>query len=211
MNKYPLIGGSIITTMLIIFSSLNNIVGYQTVQASNQKIINTEVNQRELLFHIIIKIANNREIQKVARGSELTGKKFFNADIRYSVFNPLVITEKSLKHAYAMSAVICRIFGKSMIYSMLEKYKANNQGMQKQIIASIEKDGELKKEMMQLSTSSCDCNKENSTRLWNFPIICTLLAPLYVFSVFLLTVFEIDYPWTFILAIAGELNCYWLP
>jgi hypothetical protein len=41
MNKYPLIGVSIIAVVLLILGSLTNVVGYQTVQSSNQKTINT--------------------------------------------------------------------------------------------------------------------------------------------------------------------------
>ncbi|MCX6661592.1 MAG: hypothetical protein NTY91_03480 [Euryarchaeota archaeon] len=48
MDKKPLIGVSICAVVLLILGSLSNVVGYQSVQSSNQKIINEEINQREL-------------------------------------------------------------------------------------------------------------------------------------------------------------------
>ena len=41
MNKNPLIGVNIIAVVLLILSLSNNVVGYQTIQSSNQKTINT--------------------------------------------------------------------------------------------------------------------------------------------------------------------------
>jgi hypothetical protein len=39
MDKYPLIGVSIIAVVLLVLGSLTNVVGYQTVQSSSQKTI----------------------------------------------------------------------------------------------------------------------------------------------------------------------------
>ena len=53
MNKYPLIGVSICAVVLLILGSLSNVVGYQTVQSSSQKVIKDEVDQKGwiLYFH----------------------------------------------------------------------------------------------------------------------------------------------------------------
>jgi len=38
MDKKPLVGVSIIAVVLLILGSLSNVVGFQTVQSSNQKV-----------------------------------------------------------------------------------------------------------------------------------------------------------------------------
>jgi len=184
MNKYPLIGGSILAVVLLVLGSLTNVIGYQTVQSSNQNTINNEVNQKELLFQTILDMANNKEIQKVILGSEFTGKRFFDTGVRFSVFSPPVLTEKFLKHAYTMGVILTKTISKSKIHSMLERYQMNNQGVQKEISAVIEKDAKLNGEIKQLSNSKCDCENENTTQ-WSFPVICTFLFIWYLFSIFL--------------------------
>jgi hypothetical protein len=213
LKKYSLIGGSTVAVVLLVLGSLNNIVGYQTVQASNQKIINNEVDQKELLFQTILDMAINREIQKVILGSEITGKRFFDTGVRFSVFNPSVLTEKFLKHAYTMGVVLSKTISKAKIHSLLEKYLVSNQVMQKEINAVIEKDVKLKGEMTQLSNSQCDCENENISNS-HFQIICTLLFPLYciIFLIWEMTSSDIL---TILLDIfnnivgEGTLNCWW--
>jgi hypothetical protein len=174
MNKYPIIGGSICAVVLLVLASLTNVVGYQTAQASNQKMINTEVNQKELLFQTIVDMANNKEIQRVVLGSELLSKRFKDPGMRFSVFTPPVLTEKFLKRMYTMGVILSKIISKSKIHSLLEQYQVSNQGIQKEINTVIEKDAKLKEEMTQLSSLSCDCENETTTP-WDFPIICGIL------------------------------------
>jgi hypothetical protein len=178
MNKYPLIGVSIIAVVLLVLGSLTNVIGYQTVQSSNQKVISTEVDQKELLFQTILDIANNKEIQKVILGSEITGKRFFDTGVRFSVFTPPVLTEKFLKHAYTMGVILTKTISKSKMQS-IEQFRMNNQGLQKEITAVIEKNTTLKGEMTQLSSTTCDCENENTT-LWTFPALCNVLWPFYI-------------------------------
>jgi len=59
MDKYPLIGVSIIAVVLLVLSSLTNVIGYQTVKS-------TIVNESPL-FNIRIKRAINNE-----RGSQIS-------------------------------------------------------------------------------------------------------------------------------------------
>jgi len=219
MNKYPLIGGSILAVVLIVLASMNNIVVCQTVQTSNQKTINDEVNQKELLFQIIVDIANNKEVQKVILGSEITGKRFFDTGIRFSVFTPLVLTEKFLKHAYTIGTMLTKTISKSKMHSLLEKYQVSNQGMQKEIIAVIEKDAKLKGELTQLSNSNCDCEENNAQD--SFPVICGITELVY-FGALLIFQFTISIPLLLIslsLFIIGDtsfivgfmLGCDWTP
>jgi hypothetical protein len=187
MNKYPLIGGSICAVVLIVLASMNNIVGYQTVQASNQKIMSTEIDGKELLFQTIVNMVNNKEIQKVILGSEITGKRFFAPGVRFSVFTPPVLTEKFLKRMYTMGVILTRTLSKSMIHSLLEKYPVSNQGVQKEISAIVEKDTRLKGEVTQLSDLSCNCGNSNFT--WRFPFLCYLvLLPLFIFLFYIMTI-----------------------
>ena len=212
-RKWLAVGISTFAVVLLVLGSLTNVVGYQTVQASNQKIISTEINSRELLFQTILDIGNNKEIQKVFLGSEITGKGFLDIGIRFSVFTPPVLTEKFLKHAYTMGVILSKTIGKSKMHSLLERYPVSNQGMQKEINAVIEKDTSLKNEIMQLSSLSCDCNNGN-TSVWDFPVICRILLPLFIiffdlaFSSYGISLFF------FILfgmidALGSILHCYW--
>jgi hypothetical protein len=71
MNKYPLIGISIVAVVLLVLCSLTNVIGYQTMQSSNQKILNEQMNQKDILFQTIVDIANNKEIQKIILNTEI--------------------------------------------------------------------------------------------------------------------------------------------
>jgi len=208
MQKNPLIWISIIVVVLLVLGSLTNVVGYQTVQSSNQEVISNKVDQKELLFQTILDIANNREIQKVILGSEITGKRFFDHGMKFSMFTPPVLTEKFLKRMYTMGVILTKTISKSKIYSILKQYQVSNQGVQKKINAVIEKDVKLKDEMMQLSSLSCDC-EQNSTTGWNFPVICTLLYFLFWFS-YGLWIAHINTNLVFLIGDIGtKLNCFW--
>ncbi|HVQ00654.1 MAG TPA: hypothetical protein VMT57_03985 [Candidatus Thermoplasmatota archaeon] len=175
MNKYPVIGGSICAVVLLVLASLTNVVGYQTVQASNQKMVTSEVNPKELLFQTIVDVANNKDIQRVILGSEIIGKRFFDSSMRFSVFTPPVLTEKFLKRMYTMGVILSKTISKSKMHSLLEQYPVSNQGLQKGINAVIEKDVTLKEEMTQLSNLNCHCCASNS-----FPnVFCGVLAGLF--------------------------------
>ena len=171
MDEHPLIGGSILAVVLLILGSFGNVVGYQTVQSSNQKIITNEDNPKEMLFQTIVDMVNNKEIQKVILGSEMTGKQFYNSEIRFSVFNPPILTEKFLKHLYAMGMILFGTPSISTIQSLIKQHQVFNQAMKKEISLIIEKDATLKAEIMRLSYVNCDCKDENTTQ-WHFPFIC---------------------------------------
>jgi len=65
MVKNHFIGVNIIVACLFVLASCSNVVGFQTVTLSNQKIIKDEINQKELLFQTILDIVNNKEIQNI--------------------------------------------------------------------------------------------------------------------------------------------------
>jgi len=186
MDKYPLIGVSIIAVVLLVLGSLTNVVGYQTVQSSNQKVIQDEVNQKELLFQTILDIANNREIQRVILNSEIRREGFFNLDTRFSVFTPHVLTKAELNTAYHIGLILSKNFDVSKIHSMFEQYRSSNQALQKEITAVIEKNNELKREIMQLSNSNCDCECGSRVTVSQYPIIVCMILNIMLMFVFFL-------------------------
>ena len=56
---------------------------------------------------------------------------------------------------------------------MIGQYQFNNQEMQKEISAVIEKDTTISNELTQLKNSECDCESD-ITAIWHFPIICII-------------------------------------
>jgi hypothetical protein len=174
MDKKPLIVGSIVAVVLVVLSSLSNVVGYQTVQTSNQNNIHNEVNQRELLFQTIVDIANDNEIQRVILNSHMYREGFFNRDVKFPVSDIPVLTTNQLTHLYFIGLLLSKIISPSRIHSIVGKYQVNNQEMELEITTVIEKNPALKGEITQLQNSKCDCeNKKTSS--WSFPVICTIL------------------------------------
>jgi len=70
--KKPLIGVSILAVVILLLGSLVNVVGYQTVQTSQNNLIKEKNNQKELLFQTILDLANNKEIQQIIHKSPWT-------------------------------------------------------------------------------------------------------------------------------------------
>jgi len=209
MKQYPLIGVCIVAVVLLILGSLTNVVGFQTVQSSNQKVIRDEVNQKELLFQTIIDIANNKEIQKITLKSQISNGGFLTPDVRFSVFKTPVLTKNQLKHMYCIGLILSKTISKAKLHSMVERYQVINQEMQKEITTVIEKDATLNGEITQLSNSKCDCENENSTS-WSFPVICLLLLPLFMLSLFLyISLFHSYFLFGIMATIGLALNCFW--
>jgi len=163
MNKYPLIGVSIIAVVLLVLGSLSNVVGYQTVQSSNKQIINEEVNQKELLFQTIVDIANNKELQRIILKHQLSRGEF-------PVSNIPVLTKNQLMQMYFIGLMLSKVISKSRIQSIVQ-HQLINPEMQKEISAVIEKNATLNGEMIQLSNSECGCENDKTTRI-NFPVLC---------------------------------------
>jgi hypothetical protein len=209
MNKYPLIGGSICAVVLLVLASLTNVVGYQTAKVSNQNTLSKEIDQKELLFQTIKDMANNKEIQRVILGSEITGKRSFDSDMGFLAFTHPLLTKGFLDYAYQMGLILSKTISKSKIQSMLKQYQVSNSGIQKEITTFIEKDAVLKNEMTQLSSLSCNCENENTT-VWSFPVICTLLYPFYLFfRIFEGTPYDFVIIDTLIWWVGQDLHCFW--
>lgn len=208
MDKKPLVGVSIIAVVLLILGSLSNVVGFQTVQSSNQKVISNEIDQKELLFQTIVDIANNKDIQRIILKSQLSREGFYNPDGRFSAFNTPVLTKNQLKHMYLICLILSKTISKSKLHSMVEQYQLINQGMQKEITAVIEKDAILNAEINQLQNSECDCENDNTTQ-WSFPVICLLLVPFLILAIAFYVMFGFGFLGEIMGTIGGALHCSW--
>jgi hypothetical protein len=208
MDKKPLILVSLCAVVLLVMGSLSNVVGYQSVQTSQQNIIKERINQRELLFQTIVDISNNKEIQRIIIKSQMSRGIFPTSEFP-------VVTKNQLKQMYFIGLILSKVLSKSRIQSMVGMYQFNNQDIRKEISAVIEKDATLNADVTQLRNSECDCENENAMT-WNFPVICTLLLPFFILT--LLCVFALqkvtpflDFCIVTISNIALLLNCSWFP
>ena len=202
MNKKPLIGISFCAVVLLVLGSLSNVVGYQTVQSSNQNVISNEVNQRELLFQTIVDIVNNKEIQRVIVKTQISRGIFPTSDIP-------VITKNQLKQMCFIGLILSKVISKSRIQSLVGKYQFNNQEIQKEINSVIEKDTIINSEITQLKDSECDCENEKTVSIWNFPVICLLLFPLFGIAKLIEIGYNIYFPIVIIISIGSIFNCFW--
>jgi len=190
MNKYPLIGGSICAVVVLFLASLTNVVGYQIAQVSNQKIINTEMNEKELLFQTIVDIANNKEIQRIILKSQVSRGIILPSNIP-------VFTKQQLRQTYLIGLILSKVFSKSRMQSVVGKFQFNKQVLQKEISTIIEKDATLNNKMIQLQNSECDCDNATA-EYWQFPVLCALLFPIwYVSFMSLLLLAELSYVFNF--------------
>jgi hypothetical protein len=171
MDRKSLFGVSILAVILLILGSLTNVVGYQTVQPSNQKTIKNEVNQKELLFQAIVDIANNKEIQRIILKSQLIGGG-------PPISNIPVLTKNQLRQMYLVGLMLSKIISKSRIHSMVQQFQLLHPEMQQEVSAVIEKDTTLNAEITQLQNSECDCENEKIIRLDLLTTICTILLVL---------------------------------
>jgi hypothetical protein len=201
MNKYPLIGVSIVAVIVLILASLSNVVGFQTVQSSNQSVIKERINQRELLFQTIVDIANNKEIQRIILKSQMSRGIFPTSEIP-------IITKNQLKQMYFLGLILSKFISKSRIQSLVGKYQLQNPITQEEINGVIEKDTTLNSEITQLKDFDCDCDNNDITR-WSFPTLCILLLPLFVISVGMVLMGFSETPVDIMMIIGFILNCFW--
>ncbi|HUS98985.1 MAG TPA: hypothetical protein VMY59_01535 [Candidatus Thermoplasmatota archaeon] len=136
MDKRPLIGVILCAVALLVLGSLSNVVGYQTVQSSNQQIRKEEVNQREFLFQTIIDMVNNKEIQRIILKSQMSRGIFPTSEIP-------VVTKNQLKQMYFLGLILSKVVSKSRMQSMVQQNQLINAEIQKEISAVIEKDATL--------------------------------------------------------------------
>jgi len=202
MKQYPLIEISIVAVFILILASLTNVVGYQSVQSLNKQTINEAVNQKELVFQTICDIANNKEIQRIILKSQMSRGILPPSEVP-------VITKNQIRQMYFIGLILSKVISKSRIHSMLERPQVNNQAMQKEINAIIERDATLKAEITQLSDEDCGCNNDLELR-YNFPILCAFLAIFYIIAIFL-EMMHTYIPLNIMYSLGYIFNCDWYP
>jgi hypothetical protein len=181
IKKVLVIGLSLIAVVILFLTSFTNVIGYQTVQSSNQSVIKERINQRELLFQTIVDIANNKEIQGIILKSQINRGIFPTSEFP-------IVTKNQIRQMYFIGLILSKAISKSRIQSVVGKYQFNNQGIQKEISAVIEKDATLNAVIDQLKNSECDC-ESNRAMTWSFPIICGILTIIILGLFFIFCVF----------------------
>jgi len=76
------------------------------------------------------------------------------------------------------------------------------------VLQIIEGDEELNNIVEQLSGDDCGC-EDDSTRLWNFPVICTILFPFAILAIMIAFMGGITFLGEILGFIGTALNCYW--
>ncbi len=143
-------------------------INFNTVKASQQNLIKERINQRELLFQTIVDIANNMEIQRIILKSQISRGIFPASEFP-------VVTKQQIRQMYYIGLILSKVISKSRIQSLIGKYQFNNQEIQKEINAVIEKDTTINSEITQLKDSDCDCDIQESMGTWKFPAVCVVL------------------------------------
>ena len=141
----------------------------------------SKVDQKELLFQVILDIGDNREIQKIIMNYELIKGGFYSPGLRFLVFTPQILTKKELNTAYSISLILSKTLSKSRMHSLLEQHQMIPQKVQKDVTAVLEKNATLNGELRQLSDLTCDCNKDTSgVTKWHFPILCAIVMAMII-------------------------------
>lgn len=170
IRKCLAIGISTVSVIILVLASLTNVVGYQSVQTSQQNIIKERINQSELLFQTICDIANNKEIQRIILKSQMSRGIFPTSEFP-------VVTMSQLKMMYFIGLILSKVMSKSRMQSIVQQNQFNPK-VQKEITTVIEKDRILKTKLIQLKDSECDCDN-GITLVWRFPITCSVLSALF--------------------------------
>ncbi len=181
IRKWLAIGISTVSVIILILTSLTNVVGYQSVQTTQQNLIKERINQKELLFQTIVDIANNKEIQRIILKAQMSRGIFPTSEFP-------VVTKNQLKMMYLLGLILSKVVSKSRINSIVGMYQFSNQEIQKDITTVIEKDKTLNSEINQLKNSECDC-ESNRAMTWSFPIICGILTIIILGLFFIICVF----------------------
>jgi hypothetical protein len=178
LDKRSLTALSICTVVLFVLGSLSTVVGYQTVQTSQQNQFKERINQKGLLLQTVIDLANNKEIQRIILTYQLNKGGFFNRDVGFpSKYTP-TLTMNQLKEMYIVSVLLLKFLSKSTIHSMVEQNQKHYQDMQEALTGVVGKNATLHNEILVLSGLNCDCGDERSSN-WTFPVICTIVYVLY--------------------------------
>jgi len=177
MDKKTIIGVSTLAVGLLILGSQTNVVGYQTVQASQQNLLRERLNQKDMLLQTICDLVNNKEIQKAILNSH---PEFLYPSTMSLPIKIPTITKRQLEFACRTGFLLSKTIYPSHLQALGRHFHFPVDS--KEISALVEKNPRLKDEMNQLSCVQCNCGFSNFT--WRFPLLCYLvLLPLYIFCV----------------------------
>ena len=202
MNKKPLILVSLCTMVILVLASLGNVVGYHTIQSSQQQTIKETINTREVLFQTIVDIANNKGIQHIILNSQIN-RGIFPSDTSG-------LTKNQLQQMYFIGVILTKCISKPKIHSMVQTHQFFTTDMQKEISAIIEKDATITAEITQLQNSKCECENKQTPPLENLPMICLLLFPLFIVGKILIIGYGIFLLDTLMIILGSLLNCFWV-
>ncbi len=157
-RKWLAIGISTVSVILLIITSLTSVIGYQTVQSSNQQTIKERINQRELLFQTIVDIANNKEIQRIILKSQMSKGIFPTSEIP-------VITKQQIRHMFFLGLILTKVINNSRLFSLLKQNQKKISEVKEKFINIIEKKTKGNEILSALSKSI------NQHRSLDYPII----------------------------------------
>ena len=213
MNKNILLYGSIGVCLILILASLSPVVGYQCVESDVEE--NKEnydekdiFYSKKYLFETIIEIANNPDIKRLSYQYNLNlfTSDFGNKDVLKQLFfknfyllSLLLFTKQSLSYNYLDSIYnkgtkLAGFFSEDDISEIMESLTFTNPEILDKSNKIIKNDEMLYKKISTLKEMNKDI--KSNQRLWNFTIICTILA-IIVLPVYMLGVVAYMGGWVF--------------
>jgi len=211
MKKNKIIIGAIFSVFIVICTPVFATLLHGKNRISNNIAMNPiKIDQKELLFQVILHITNNKDIKKILNSEfEIYKESNFIQNLKLPfVDTPQIIKRKFLNDANILGNILIKILSLSRMHPIIEYYRVYNQKRQEKITSIIEKNDKLKREIIQLSNSNCDCESVSGIINWPFPVICSILLVLEIFSFFLIWYLHIGNNLFIIVATLGEmLNC----
>lgn len=172
IRKGWFIGISVVAIVLFVLGSLSNVVGYQTVQSSIQRVENTDADSRERIFHTIRVLANNQEIQNALFEFNMIQPGNLIKDFP-SIHHP-TITNHDLDVAYKVGSFLIKIMGETRVMFVLNRLLMRNGG-ENVLSEVIQHNASLQAEVSALADlkSPCDCGE--TSRLFPPIVLCVVL------------------------------------
>jgi hypothetical protein len=146
IRKYLAIGVSLCAVVLLVLGSLSNVVGYRTVQSSQQQTIKEAVNQRKMIFsYILDKVQTmiSRDILK----SQLLRPWFLHSHANL----PASSTKQQLKQISIARVILSKFINRPRIQTIVQQNQLMNLKGHHEIASMIKKDSTLYQKLSQLS------------------------------------------------------------
>ena len=206
MKRKKIVLGVVLSVFILVSTpALANIVQTEIQSPSKDTLIEDEINPKELLFQIIMDMAENKDIQKIVENSEfeieLNKEKSTLLFIKLFLKNPKVIfsmffsrpvlSKDYLNYVYNLGLKISETLDESDIELAVDSIHVKNPRIQEEIFNIIEGNNELNKKMEKISHLTCGCNNDNAEFTnWDFPIICDIVSAIVVFGFLIFFVFD---------------------